>query len=406
MRIKIGSCREKITNLLFLGCIFCSSMFVFENYSGIVSSTLLLFLSVLIAILNLKYLTKNQMMNCVVILATLVFSMIINRSFASIDIRAGIVIASAFLVIQSISYNEFKKKYVDCIVIIAAFSLVAYFLYKIVPGFFDRFPRYLWRNNSVLFVNLWLSVVPVGMQDYFRNFGIFYEPGIFQFYLNTALLMEFFSKGKISIFRVTVLATAVITTLSTNGYISLVLVFFAYGITVITTSEKKTNAKKKIGFLTIVALVAVVFIVLLDKGIIGSRVFMKFSSTRTSGSYYDRTNAISYALGKITQNPVFGVAARGIEDAFNATFTPCNWMMLYGMVIELYAVVGFGSYFASLTSQKWAKLCVAIAAFSSILTQDLSFEWVVWCFIFAGLKWSNSKSNQKKTTVSSYEIEN
>ena len=147
MRIKIGSFREKITNLLFLGCIFCSSMFLFENYSGIVSSMLLLSLSVLIAILNLKYLTKNQTINCVVILATLVFSMIINRSFASIDIRAGIVIASAFLVIQSFSYNEFIKKYVDCIVIIASFSLVAYFLYKIVPWFFNRFPRYLWRNN-------------------------------------------------------------------------------------------------------------------------------------------------------------------------------------------------------------------------------------------------------------------
>lgn len=395
MRIKIGSFREKITNLLFFGCIFCSSMFLFEKYSGMVSTMLLLSLSVLIAVLNLKNLTKNQTMNCVVILAALVFSMIINRSYASIDIRAGIVIASAFLVIQSFSYDEFIKKYVDCVVIIAVFSVATYFLYKFVPGFFDRFPRYLWRNNSVLFVNLWLSVIPVGMQDYFRNFGIFYEPGIFQFYLNTALLMELFFKKKISIFRVAVLAIAVITTLSTNGYISLVLVFFAYGLTVITDSGKGKNINKKIGFLTITALIAVVFIVLLDKGIIGSRVFMKFSSTRTSGSYYDRTNAINYALRKIAQNLVFGVAARGIEDAYNATFTPFNWMMLYGVVIELYAVIGFGSYFASLTSKKWVNLCVVIAAFSSILTQDLSFEWIVWCFIFAGLKWLNSKSNQK-----------
>ena len=45
---------------------------------------------------------------------------------------------------------------------------------------------------------------------------------------------------------------------------------------------------------------------------------MKFSSTKTSGSYYDRTNAISYALSKIFQNPLLGVAARGIEDSYNA----------------------------------------------------------------------------------------
>ena len=403
MKIKLGSFREKITYLLFWGCLFCASMYMFESYSGMVSSILLLTLSVLIYLFNIKSLAKSQILNCLIILLFIMFSMVVNRSFASIDIRTVVIVISSYLVIQSLSYEDFLKKYTDCIMVIALFSIAAYFLYKVAPGAFGAFPRQLWRNHSVLFVNLWLSVVPVGMQDYFRNFGIFYEPGIFQFYLNIALLIELFSNKKINVFRVLVLTVAVITTLSTNGYISIVLVFFAYGLFVILGSgnrdkiyiKNRDKLYRKIGFLALLSVIAIIFVVLIDKGIIGSRVFMKFSSTKTSGSYYDRTNAISYALSKIFQNPLLGVAARGIEDSYNATFTPLNWMMLYGIVIEGYALVGYSKMFSRLTSNRWLKIFVVAAAFSTILTQDLSFEWIVWCFIFCGIKNVVSKYNEK-----------
>ena len=245
MKIKLGSFREKITYLLFFGCLFCASMYMFESYRGMVSSILLLTLSVLIYLFNTKPLAKSQILNCLIILSFIMFSMVVNRSFASIDIRTVVIVISSYLVIQSLSYEDFLKKYTDCIMVIALFSIAAYFLYKVAPGAFGAFPRQLWRNHSVLFVNLWLSVVPVGMQDYFRNFGIFYEPGIFQFYLNIALLIELFSNKKINVFRVLVLTVAVITTLSTNGYISIVLVFFAYGLFVILGSGNRDKIYRK-----------------------------------------------------------------------------------------------------------------------------------------------------------------
>lgn len=399
MKMKLGSIKEKIIYLLFFGCLFCSSMYMLESYSGMVSSLLLFLLSVLLYLFNAKPLVKGQILNWLIILSFIMFSMIVNRSVASIDIRAIIIVVSSYFVIQSFSYEEFLKKYTDCIMVVAVFSVVVYFLYKIIPGAFNAFPRHLWRNHSVSFVNLWLSVVPVGMQDYFRNFGIFYEPGIFQFYLNIALLIELFSKKKIDIFRVLILSIAVITTLSTNGYISLVLVFFAYGIFVIIDSGNKNKVYRKIGFLALLTMIAIIFIVLIDKGVIGSRVFLKFSSTKTSGSYFDRTNAISYALSKIFQDPVFGVAARGIEDSYNATFTPLNWMMLYGGVIEGYALIGYSKMFSMLTANKWITLFVVIAAFSAVFTQDLSFEWIVWCFIFCGVKTNIRRDKCKKSTI-------
>ena len=131
MKIKLGLFREKITYLLFFGCLFCASMYMFESYSGMVSSVLLLTLSVLIYLFNIKPLAKSQILNCLIILSFIMFSMVVNRSFASIDIRTVVIVISSYLVIQSFSYEDFLKKYTDCIMAIALFSIAVYFLYKV-----------------------------------------------------------------------------------------------------------------------------------------------------------------------------------------------------------------------------------------------------------------------------------
>ena len=115
MKIKLESFREKITYLLFFGCLFCASMYMFESYSGVVSCILLLTLSVLIYLFNIKPLAKSQILNCLIILSFIMFSMVVNRSFASIDIRTVVIVISSYLVIQSLSYENFLKKYTDCI---------------------------------------------------------------------------------------------------------------------------------------------------------------------------------------------------------------------------------------------------------------------------------------------------
>ena len=126
MKIKLGSFRENITYLLFGGCLFCTSMYMFESYSGMVSSILLLTLSVLIYLFNIKPLAKSQFLNCLIILSFVMFSMVVNRSFASIDIRTVIIVVSSYLVIQSFSYKDFLKKYTDCIMVIAVFSITVF----------------------------------------------------------------------------------------------------------------------------------------------------------------------------------------------------------------------------------------------------------------------------------------
>lgn len=397
MNIKIGSLKEKILYLLVFGCLFCSSMYMYESYSGYVSSIILLIFSFAICLIKIKYLGKSQLINCMIVLIVIACSMVFNRSFESIDFHSIIIVVAAFFVMQSFLYVDFLKKYVDCILFIALFSIAVYFLYIIAPALFNSFSRHLWRNESVLFVNLWFAVVPVSMNDYFRNFGIFYEPGIFQFYLNTALIIELFLKGNINIARIIIFTTAIITTLSTSGYISLVLILFVYGVSVITGTGKKKGLYRKVIFLSVVAILLLIFIALMDRGIIGSRVFSKFSATRESGSFYDRTNAIGYAISKINKNPLLGVAARGIADSYNATFTPLNWMMLYGIVIEIFSITGFYRFFSKLAKKKWLKIGIAIGAFSSIITQDLSFEWIIWCFIFAGLKNDEASGFKFKT---------
>ena len=83
---------------------------MFESYSGMVSSVLLLTLSVLIYLFNIKPLAKSQILNCLIILSFIMFSMVVNRSFASIDIRTVVIVISSYLVIQSFFLRRFFEK--------------------------------------------------------------------------------------------------------------------------------------------------------------------------------------------------------------------------------------------------------------------------------------------------------
>lgn len=392
MKINKALFQRNICTVLFFGCLFCSSMYLFEMYNGFVSGIMLLFFSAMLYVFGTKSFVKKFFIQYLFVIGTIILSMFFNKSFESIDYRILIVVTAAFLAVTSMTFDEFIAEYKKCIFLIAIVSVVLYSLFKISPQLFNRMPTYTWRYGSARFVNLWLTVVPVSMGDYFRNFGIFYEPGIFQFYLNLAIIFELFKSEKINVFKVLILSVAVITTLSTNGYITLVLIFFVYALRVNTKTKEKKKHNKKVTFFIIVTILLIVFLVLLDQGIIGTRVFNKFVSTKESGSFYDRSNAISYALKKSGNNPLLGVAARGIFDAYNVTFTPLNWLMMYGIVIEVIAMIGFSCFFINMTEKKWSQVALGICAFSSILSQDLSFEWIIWCLIFGGFKQLNSNS--------------
>ena len=397
MRITYSSrTRSRLQWLLMLGIIFASSMYVFEMFPGMVKLSLLLVFSLLLFLLSGCRIKKKDFYFLTVILMLIFLSLLYNGMVFSLDIGAVVGVAVAFFIASALSRREFMEKYNAIFTFLAICSLIGYALFIIAPSLVNRFPIHTWRNGRARFANMILSVVPVSMSDYYRNFGIFYEPGIYQIYLNFALLFElFFLKANPK--RIVLWVVTLITTLSTNGIISGGMILFAYGIKLAGNARTKRE-RNRIIIISVVSLAALLlFVYLYQIGIIDNRLFNKFSTTRNSGSTYDRLNAITYAVNKFGENPLLGVGHINLTDAYNITNTPLNLFMLYGLLFGCLVNFAYCMFVVSLPESWLVRAILVVATLSAIISQNMAREWMIWCIVFYGFKTTRLIKRSRRT---------
>lgn len=123
------------------------------------------------------------------------------------------------------SLTEFSKIYTNIIFVIACISLVGYLLQNKLILYSPQLPKLI--NGDNIYINLFLHIINIAIPH--RNCGIFWEPGAFQVFLNIALVFSLFgSEDKYKLLKVIILTITIITTISTNGYIALGLIYFGY----------------------------------------------------------------------------------------------------------------------------------------------------------------------------------
>ena len=110
----------------------------------------------------------------------------------------------------------------------ALFSLVTFILNLIAPQITYSFPVILSRNKYTYY-NLLFSVV-TNNGYVARNYGLFWEPGAFAFFLCIALYLELIVKDNIRIPRILFLSATIFSTKSTMGIIAVVLIYVIYYI--------------------------------------------------------------------------------------------------------------------------------------------------------------------------------
>ena len=158
-----------------------------------------------------------------------------------------------------IDKESFLRRFVKLTVIVACFSLILFFLTQIGAESFV---------SSILITNhapCWTGNISYGrflyhhIPDYGRNVGLYNEPGVYQLYLNLALLFLLFQSGIMGFSRKQatkyslVLIITIITTMSTAGYIEMFVIIALYMV-----SLRKELSAKKVGII-----VAIIFILTL-----------------------------------------------------------------------------------------------------------------------------------------------
>ncbi len=164
----------------------------------------------------------------------------------------------AYFVLQLVGDN-FVSSYVRTVVFLAAFSLFGFLTdsLHLFDGLIRLLPHVEASSNRSGYGGILYIYRGMGMKlD--RNASIFYEPGAYQVFLNTALFMLFLANTKIITARkwvyALILMIALITTQSTTGAI----IFFAL-LGLVMIKSKLISANAKIGLISALVVVVAIF---------------------------------------------------------------------------------------------------------------------------------------------------
>jgi len=194
-------------------------------------------------------------------------------------------------------------------------------LHSILSNFASHLPQMMsneWvENNTNKGTSLYIYYLPTSSvtayTNFIRNNGPFYEPGLFASYLNIALVFNICVNKKLLSKDNIVLILAILSTCSSAGYISfiLIVIFSAF-------MQKKWIYK-------IITLSAVVFLwrPVMNLDFMANKIMSNYDNALTSSA--SRFGAILYHLEKVKESPIIGYAG-GIDEIStpDGPITPSN----------------------------------------------------------------------------------
>ena len=294
-------------------------------------------------ILKYRKQTEKKVLELFFICGLLMISMIVSRDFTGGYIFKIILLAFGFYFTREIPFDEFRKYYIYWMKVIAINSLVGLVLCKFIVNS-SLFPI---MSNGIREVKMFGLTNITVRNDWtaagtmlYRNYGPFWEPGVYQIYLILALAFSMFSKEKVNIFDAILFTCAIVSTFSTTGYIVMVLIYIAFFM------QKKGTRYK-----LIVCLGGIVFLVaFFNMPHLVDFVFSKLSGKGSSAASF---NARWYSIWinlYIAISKPFGVGPNGLETNVQNFLKTNNIDVFFtnvNMITQQFAIFGilFGGYY-------------------------------------------------------------
>ena len=278
--------------------------------------------------------------------------------------------------------KEVAKLYVVMMTVLAAYSVFAVYIGRIpADAGIVAMPTFV-NAGERDFYNFLLSFVSIS-QVKFRNFGIFREPGVYQFFLITALILHNYTIQWDKAWKYwainIILALTVLTTFSTNGVAEaglLVLVVFF---------DKKLYQDRKIRIAAIVLVilaVAGITAILIRGGDLAFTLMQMVTKVFTrNNSSSARLDAIVSDVGFFLQNPLFGekiaVVLGSVEH--NTTST----MLMFAMFGIGGGALHLASWLALVWDRQrkvWVNIALVLIVLMSFNTQNIIADVFFWLF--------------------------
>lgn len=297
----------------------------------------------------------------------------------NISINSVMNLLSKFLISYCAVYicgSDFLKRFVNVTVFLATASLVC-FAISFTP--LESILRSVMTTN---YARNWMGNISYGrfiyhyMPGYPRNVGIYSEPGVFQIFLCLALFWILFENshfqlsGKKKKFSIAVLIVTLITTASTAGYITFILILCMYYI------GKNKVTWSGIGIL-IIGVIGIYFFSTTD---IFQSVFidkLQFTDGEFAGGTGNaRLISIISDLSLVSQN-IWGYGYSGVWSNVSGIFSHdtgssvgiTSILTVYGIPIAIIIYIAFVWAFMKVTEKPLNGFFLLIVFISSFLSQ-------------------------------------
>lgn len=234
----------------------------------------------------------------------------------NLDFRGGYVITillflTGFLYASVTPLKLFLTVFEKIIWWIAFLSILLFFIRSIFPGFLNYFPVVV-NTRDFQFANCIVSVFPlVEGSGALRLYGPFSEPGVYQIYLNLALIFNIYISGRLELTRALVYVTAIILTQSTAGYICLAIFLLYYIL------ETKKNRARFYNYLMSFVIIIAIAVAYTRTSLLSadSDVFVKMTDENVST--ISRMASVKINLELFMSHPFFGVGLTDIAELFD-----------------------------------------------------------------------------------------
>ncbi|SFB66297.1 hypothetical protein [Ruminococcus albus] len=320
---------------------------------------------------------------------TVFFLSALTNNFMDISSYIAILLQMicAMIICLTVSKKQFEAIYVEIMVCLALISLIFYAIGFIYPSFVRYFPSESRSDLNLTYYNAYIYVYweETGWTINnlsIRNSGIFWEPGVYQAYLNIALFLLLQNETvKYQRMKILVLVFTIITTLSATGLFVLFLVVTGYFVT---NKQSKNILFLLLGF--------IIFIVAVSK--------TSFLTDKLFNSEYIKNrvafNQLQFVFGSYKAY-LWGYTFTGREN-----ITTTIWNSIFDSALV------FGIPYVLLLLYCYFRFCKKIKSgffFYIVLIICFSVESLIWrpffmLFIFYGISTNSSEEHKIVENVS------
>lgn len=357
---------------LFSIIILSRNTLIASNILGFYKSLLLsliIYIPLIIWYIKYKKYRKRSFILFVLIILMLI-SIFIKLDFQFYNFTILLYLILSYIYVSLYKTDNVLKWFCIIILFLSIYSLIG--CYILYPTILSKIGMNNISNNALYFSNVagtpflnFFFSFPVVLPNYIRNFGIFTEPGFFQYYLILCMCIlvncNFFEK-KLKIFSMLVIIITMISTFSTAGYICMLLFLVSLFIYKLFLLIKQSNIKRKktiIFYISFSCLFLAVLIYIFNSHFQFNNLNQMFKMiisklTTKNDSTSTRLYSFVFTLKKFIHSFLIG---NNFQDVINANVTITNtnisFLAIYGFINGLLLLILQFRFCTALTKNKF-----------------------------------------------------